>query len=414
MKRIAGTEGVAAGGIVAALCLLLTPLGLLGRTMRLVSPDTHLVVEVTGAAAGLSYRVTRNGKPVLLDSLLKLDAAGGGLNIVNQTRSRKRGFWSPVYGQWSRIPDRFNELTVRLRSARSPASRLRVRFRAYDEGIAFRYTLSRPGRITIDSEGAEFHFPPGAVAYEEHGTEGVYHRVPVSAIQPGCQWPLTVDYGDGLFASLMEAGNIDYSQVLLSPVKTKPGVLATDLSAPVTATDTLSTPWRVLLVGTRPAELAEHAYLVLNLNPPNRIQNTSWIRPGKVIREVTLSTKGGIACVDFAVRHGLQYIEYDAGWYGYEYDANQDATTVTPDPRRTSHIPNWGGLDLPRVIRYASRRGIGVFLYVNRRQLERQLGRLLPLYERWGVKGIKFGFVRVRSEERRVGKECRSRWSPYH
>ena len=23
-------------------------------------------------------------------------------------------------------------------------------------------------------------------------------------------------------------------------------------------------------------------------------------------------------------------------------------------------------------------------------------------------------FVQVRSEERRVGKECRSRWSPYH
>ena len=24
------------------------------------------------------------------------------------------------------------------------------------------------------------------------------------------------------------------------------------------------------------------------------------------------------------------------------------------------------------------------------------------------------GFVTTRSEERRVGKECRSRWSPYH
>ena len=24
------------------------------------------------------------------------------------------------------------------------------------------------------------------------------------------------------------------------------------------------------------------------------------------------------------------------------------------------------------------------------------------------------GFMRARSEERRVGKECRSRWSPYH
>src|SRR5258708_26172214 len=28
--------------------------------------------------------------------------------------------------------------------------------------------------------------------------------------------------------------------------------------------------------------------------------------------------------------------------------------------------------------------------------------------------GIGFGLQKIRSEERRVGKECRSRWSPYH
>src|SRR2546427_6153760 len=27
---------------------------------------------------------------------------------------------------------------------------------------------------------------------------------------------------------------------------------------------------------------------------------------------------------------------------------------------------------------------------------------------------VRNGWVRLRSEERRVGKECRSRWSPYH
>src|SRR5258706_118761 len=41
-------------------------------------------------------------------------------------------------------------------------------------------------------------------------------------------------------------------------------------------------------------------------------------------------------------------------------------------------------------------------------------GRLLPgLSDRWTTdrKGQRYVF---RSEERRVGKECRSRWSPYH
>ena len=30
------------------------------------------------------------------------------------------------------------------------------------------------------------------------------------------------------------------------------------------------------------------------------------------------------------------------------------------------------------------------------------------------IKNVKKGDIIVRSEERRVGKECRSRWSPYH
>ena len=31
-----------------------------------------------------------------------------------------------------------------------------------------------------------------------------------------------------------------------------------------------------------------------------------------------------------------------------------------------------------------------------------------------GTAAIHLGLIQLRSEERRVGKECRSRWSPYH
>ena len=37
-----------------------------------------------------------------------------------------------------------------------------------------------------------------------------------------------------------------------------------------------------------------------------------------------------------------------------------------------------------------------------------------PLPERWRRKGYDAASISSRSEERRVGKECRSRWSPYH
>src|ERR1035437_6990073 len=37
-----------------------------------------------------------------------------------------------------------------------------------------------------------------------------------------------------------------------------------------------------------------------------------------------------------------------------------------------------------------------------------------PIEYLLGMREIKPVFFKVRSEERRVGKECRSRWSPYH
>ena len=39
---------------------------------------------------------------------------------------------------------------------------------------------------------------------------------------------------------------------------------------------------------------------------------------------------------------------------------------------------------------------------------------LADLYDKDDVFLIFDGEIRSRSEERRVGKECRSRWSPYH
>ena len=97
--------------------------------------------------------------------------------------------------------------------------------------------------------------------------------------------------------------------------------------------------------------------------------------------------------MDFAKTMNL-HIESDAGWYGHEYDDASDARTVTLDPKRSK-----GPLDLPKVIRYAKENGIGVILYVNRRELERRLDELLPLYTSWGIVGMKYGFVNVGSQK---------------
>ena len=86
----------------------------------------------------------------------------------------------------------------------------------------------------------------------------------------------------------------------------------------------------------------------------------------------------------------MQYVEFDAGWYGNEYDNSSDASTVTVDSKRSP-----GPLDLQKVVDYGKKKGVGVILYVNRRALEKQLDELLPLYKSWGIAGLKYGFVNV-------------------
>ena len=357
--------------VFASLLLAVTLGGgcLCAQSFRVSSPDGLLTAAVAVSVAGVRYRVDYRGRPVLLESALDPGLPRAPIRLGGVSRGAHESSWRPVYGERAEIPDKYRELEVDVTGASGDAPGSRLTFRCYNEGLAFRYTVLGSGPVTITAERTEFRFPPAAMAYEEHGAEGPYQRVPVTRVKARCERPLTIDYGNGVFASLTEAALVDYPRMLLSPVAGKPGVLFSDLDGPATGTAPFSTPWRVLVVGDRPGDLLERNYLVLNLNPPSEIADTSWIKPGKAIREVTLSTRGGRECVDFAVARGLQYIEYDAGWYGHEYDEAQDATTVTPDPKRAGQIENWGGLDLQAVIDYARQRGIGVFLYVNRRHL---------------------------------------------
>lgn len=369
----------------------------------LLSPDGRVKMRVALDDAGQPrYRVDYDGLPMISWSALGLELAGGPawepLAVVEVARHSWDDTWDPPYGERALVRDHGNGLTVTWQEQGGNGRRLTLNAHAYDEGVAFRYQLpaqSSLDEFVIAAESTTFCFPMGTMGYEEHGTEGAYQLSAVADIQPGCERPLTLVYPHGRYGCLLEAQMVDYSRMLLSPVgEGQPGLRA-DLDGPVTGQIPYHTPWRALIVGERPGDLLERNDLVRSLNPPCAIRDTSWIKPGKVIREVTLSTAGGIACVDFAVDHDLQYIEYDAGWYGHEYDDNADATTVTPDADRTDKVPGWDGLDLPDVIEYARNAGVGVLLYVNRRALERQLDELLPLFVEWGVAGIKFGFVQV-------------------
>ncbi len=371
---------------------------------RVESPDGRVLItfEVGAERGDLVYSVAFEGRPIVLDSRLGLaikDAASleTGFEINEVIKLRHNSTYSPVYGERKTIRDHHNQLIVDLKERRAPRRSLRLTFRAYNEGVALRYTVPQQDALkefVVSAEKTQFCFAGDHAAYAVYSAQGKYSRVPLSKLKKNCERPLVIEIGDTVLAAVAEAGLVDYARMRLSPDEGREHTIISSLASEVVAGAPLTTPWRVIMLARSPGELLERNYLIMNLNEPCAIDDPSWIKPGKVIREVTLTTAGGMACVDFAAKHNLQYVEFDAGWYGHEYSEDSDARTISVDPKRSK-----GPLDLHAVIEYGKQRGIGIILYVNRRALERQLDEILPLYEKWGIKGVKYGFVRVGSQE---------------
>ena len=85
------------------------------------------------------------------------------------------------------------------------------------------------------------------------------------------------------------------------------------------------------MVAEQPGQLLENNFILLNLNEPNAIEDVSWIKPGKIMWDMTNSTKGCKESIDYAVERNMQYINIDAGWYGFEGGDASDATKVAKD-----------------------------------------------------------------------------------
>lgn len=369
-----------------------SPNGLMGVSFE--------VKDFEGASACPVYSVRYKNRIIVNESRLGLELEGGrlgdGVTATILSTANYDTTWKPVYGERSTIRDRYNQIEIQLTETQAPHPIVQLTFRAYDEGVAFCYTIpTQDGmdRVTILKEASEFRFPGDYAAWAVYSAQGPYEKVTLGQIKPGCERPLVIQPANDVYLAVAEARCVDYARMKLAPLTGRAHSLVSDLSGPVEAELPLTTPWRVIMAADRPGQLLENNDIILNLNTPCAIADTSWIKPGKVIREVSLTTAGGKRCVDFAVQRNLQYIEYDAGWYGLEYSDESDATTVTLDPKRSK-----GPLDLHEVIRYAEEHGIGVIVYVNRRALEKQLDEILALYRQWGIKGVKYGFVNVGSQ----------------
>jgi alpha-glucosidase len=375
---------------------LQSPMG----TLRL-----RLAFAVNGSAV-YTLESREHGPIVLVSSMSILRRAQPAADfspwrVLATERTHVDTTWRPLWGERALVVDRYNGLTLalaRLSSGGVPEAHLEIR--AYDEGVAFRFLLTGTSLAAgVIGDRHEFSMPAGAQAFWSWSAQKTYTKVDLESAWPKpCEPPLTMQLpganssigvggnrsiDGGPWVSLLEAAQVNFPHMRLALQGANRLVTVLDGEASVPSAP-FAMPWRVIMVADKPGQLLEHNYLVLNLNPPNALADTSWIKPGRVMRSMSLKTLPLLEQIDFAVERDIEYLHLDAGWYGNEYDPASDATKW-----------NASMVDLPRVISYAKWKKRGIILYVNHLALERQMDELFPLYRKWGVDGVKFGFVNV-------------------
>ena len=385
-------------------------------THELNSPDKRikLVIQVDGQVA---YSVFCDGKEILLPSPLSLIVDGAGILGKNprfsafKMRSADNEIIPPVEEKRALIRDRFNEAALTFKGG------FGLIFRAYDDGVAYRFFTRLKGRVKVIAEEVRFNFGADHSIYFPvtdtfvSSFERNYSYLPLSRVsaEKMAFLPILVDIQGGPKVALSEADLDDYPGLYLQgspdgsfslggrfaayPLKEeqkRDRTLAVAERAGFIAETSGSRefPWRVLAIARRDAELIEND-IIYRLGPPAALPDTSWIKPGKVAWdwwndlnlfgvgfESGINTKTYKYYIDFAAKFGLEYIILDEGW-------SDPADLLKTNP----------ALDMPELLSYARERNVGLILWCVWLTLDRQLLEALDVFEKWGVRGIKVDFM---------------------
>jgi alpha-glucosidase len=396
-----------------------------GAALRLTSPDGNNVVQVETREGNLYYSLERKGRAVLLPSLLGFEFRGAkplrdSLRIVTSLRKTVDETWTQPWGEVARVRDHHNELRVSVAEAIAPSRKFDVVFRAFNDGVGFRYEFPEQPALrdfVISEELTQFAMADNAKSWwipsnrpRLDRSEMLYSSSPVSVID-SVQTPITMETRDGrTFIVLHEANLVDYARMNIKGPYMDNRTLRVAL-APLAGGDKVRgrtpfvTPWRTLQLADRAIDLAP-SVLGLNLNPPNALGDVSWIKPmkyvgiwwGMHINTMTWSSgpKHGATTantkryIDFAAANGLGGVlveGWNVGWDG-DWIKNANAFSFTQP------YPDY---DLPGLAAYAKQKGVKLIAHnetsggtVN---YERQMDSAFALYHSLGIDAIKSGYV---------------------
>lgn len=380
------------------------------------SPDGKIVIEFKLDENGNPiYSVKRNNKKIIESSKLSIIFENGivsqNLEITKIEENSVDETYNLIVGKADKIRNHYNEVILTTQEKDHGKLKIQYVLRAYNDGIAFRSiildVLGKKDFIIAD-EVNEFNFTTDSkcwplflknfrTSYENEFTETTVNKIDEGVF---VGLPLIINLDSRTYIGLAEAALTNYAGMYLEGNANKENSLISKLASlsnstgiSVIGTAPHKTPWRVVMIGERPGDLIE-SNLITNLNEPCAIEDPSWIKAGKaawpwwsgrVVKGVDfeggMNTETMKYYIDFAKEFNLKYLLIDAGWYGNNSDQEEDITSTIPE------------IDIHEIVSYGSKHGVDILLWINWRNGKAQLDEALPLYEKWGVKGIKIDYM---------------------
>jgi alpha-glucosidase len=399
--------------LVLAFLFVITVYYSAAKEFKLASPDNKISVTVT-VGTGIMWSATCEGREIIKNSKIAMILANG--KILGENEKVKKAAISQlndiirpvVSNKKSVITDNCNILTISFNSGFS------LQFRAYNDGVAYRFETSLKEDIIIKNEISEFDFPAGSHSWYPLETSFMSHN------ERTFIYSSLDTIGNKHLASLPTLFQVNGIDVLVteSDIEDYPGMwlvgggsgkisgiwskypetekLNRDRDLFVTATKdyiaktkgTRTFPWRAFVIAKNDVKLIE-SDLVYKLAPPNKIEDTKWIKPGHVAWDwwnannvYGVDFRAGINndtykyYIDFAAKNGIEYVILDEGWY--------------PLGNVFVSVPE---INVPELCKYAESKHVGVILWVVWKTFWDKIDEAIALYEKWGVKGVKVDFM---------------------
>ncbi len=411
--------------------LLLISINLVAQKQyTLQSPNEKITVTIN-TGDQLSYSVMHENTVVLADSPIGMELDNGTvLGAPAKALSDKRTSVDEIieanFYKRNEIEDLYNELALTFKGL------YKVIFRAYDEGVAYRFQTGIAKPFNVVSEIADFNFDADYQALIPYvlrraGQEGdiinqqfynsfenTYTRVNLSQMDPEklAFLPLLVELKDGKKVVITEADLEDFPGLYLRNEKGKTGFTAVHAGYPKTEEQGGHNnlqylvkerenyvaqvdrkrfyPWRCLLISENDKDLAD-SDLVYKLASPCRVDDLSWIKPGKVAWDwwnawnvYGVDFKTGINndtykyYIDFASKYGIEYVILDEGW---AVNKKADLFQVVPE------------INLKALVQYAKERNVGLVLWAGYAAIDKDMELVCQYYSDLGIKGFKVDFM---------------------